>query len=140
MKQSTGGDIIYDFEKSISFEGDSGPYLQYSFARANSVLEKAQKENILPDPHAYPEEIFEVEKMLYKFPEIVLRSSKEYEPHYIATYLVEVARAFNSFYGNNMIVDKNDKTSSYKVALTYAFSFVIKPGLHLLGIEAPRRM
>jgi arginyl-tRNA synthetase len=140
LKQSTGGDIIYDSEKSISFEGDSGPYLQYSYARANSVLEKAQKENILPDPHAFPREIFEVEKLLYKFSEIVSRSSQEYEPHYIANYLIEVARAYNSFYANNIIVSKEDKTSSYKVALTYAFTFVMKTGLHLLGIEAPKRM
>jgi len=140
LKQSTGGNIIFDFEKSISFEGDSGPYLQYSYARANSILEKAQKEDILPDPHAFPSEIFEVEKLLYKFPEVVFRSASEYEPHYIANYLIEVARSFNSFYGNNMIVNKEDKTSSYKIALTYAFSFVMKNGLHLLGIVAPKKM
>lgn len=140
LKQSTGGDIIYDFEKSISFEGDSGPYLQYSYARANSVLEKAQKENILPDFEVVPDEIFEIEKLLYKFGEIVRRSAEEYEPHYIANYLIEVARAYNSFYGKMIIVDKEDKTSSYKVALTYAFSFVMKTGLHLLGIAAPKKM
>jgi arginyl-tRNA synthetase len=140
LKQSIGGDIVYDFEKSISVEGDSGPYLQYSYARANSVLEKAQKENILPDPHAMPSEIFAVEKLLYKFPEIVLRGALEYEPHYIANYLIEVARSYNSFYGNNLIVNKEDKNSAYKVALTYAFSFVMKNGLHLLGIEAPEKM
>ncbi|OGI95578.1 arginine--tRNA ligase [Candidatus Nomurabacteria bacterium RIFCSPLOWO2_01_FULL_42_17] len=140
LKQATGGDIVYDFEKSISLDGDSGPYLQYSFARANSVLEKAKIAEILPDPHVFPPEIFEVEKLLYKFPEIVLRSAKEYEPHYIANYLIEVARAFNSFYGNNLIVKKEDKASSYKVALTYAFTFVMKTGLHLLGIETPEKM
>jgi len=140
LKQSIGGDIIYDFEKSISFEGDSGPYLQYSYARANSVLEKAQKENILPDPHTFPSEIFEVEKLLYRFPEIVFRSASEYEPHYITNYLVEIARAYNSFYGNIVIVNKEDKTSPYKIALTYAFSFVMKTGLHLLGIQAPEKM
>lgn len=140
LKQAMGGDIVYDFEKSISVEGDSGPYLQYSYARANSVLEKAQKENILPDPHAYPDEVFEVEKLLYKFPEIVSRSVSEYEPHYIANYLIEIARAYNSFYGNMVIVNKEDKTSPYKIALTYAFSFVLKNGLHLLGIEAPKKM
>src|SRR3989339_846655 len=140
LKQSIGGDIIYDFESSISFEGDSGPYLQYSYARANSVLEKAQKENILPDFEVAPEETFEVEKLLYQFPEIVLKSAREYEPHYIANYLIEVARAYNSFYGNMVIVSKEDKTSSYKVALTYAFSFVMKTGLHLLGIAAPKKM
>lgn len=140
LKQSMGGDIVFDMAKSISFEGDSGPYLQYSFARANSVLEKAQKENIFPDPHAYPPEVFEVEKLLYKFPEIVLRSSQEYKPHYITNYLIEIARAYNSFYGNTLIVDKKDLFSSYKITLTYAFSFVMKTGLHLLGIQAPKRM
>ena len=131
---------MYDLDNSISFEGDSGPYLQYSHARANSILEKAQKENILPDFEKWPLEIFEVEKLLYRFPEIVSRASSEYEPHYIANYLIEVARAFNSFYGNNVIVNKEDIASSYKVALTYAFSFVMKNGLYLLGIEAPKKM
>ncbi|MFA6511364.1 MAG: arginine--tRNA ligase [Candidatus Paceibacterota bacterium] len=140
LKQSTGGDIIYDFEKSISFEGDSGPYLQYSYTRANSVLEKAQKENIQPDFENVQEEIFELEKLLYKFPRIVARAASEYEPHHIANYLIEIARSFNSFYGNNLIVSKEDQYSPYKVSLTYAFSFVMKNGLHLLGIEVPRKM
>ena len=140
LKQSTGGDIIYDFETSISFEGDSGPYLQYSYARANSVLEKAAQENILPDPHSKLSEVFELEKLLYRFPEVVHRSAGEYEPHYIANYLIEVARSFNSFYGNNMILNKADENSSYKVALTFAFAFVMKKGLHLLGINAPEQM
>jgi arginyl-tRNA synthetase len=140
LKQSTGGDIIYDFGKSISFEGDSGPYLQYSYARANSILENAQKENILPDFEVVPDEVFEVEKLLYRFPEIVFRSASEYEPHYITNYLIEIARAYNSFYGNMTIVNKKDKTSPYKIALTYAFSFVMKTGLHLLGIVAPEKM
>ena len=140
LKQNTGGDIIYDSEKSISFEGDSGPYLQYSYVRANSVLEKAQKENIIPDFENVPEEIFEVEKMLYKFPETVARAVSEYEPHYIANYLIEIARSYNSFYGNNVVVNKDDEYSPYKIALTYAFSFIMKNGLHLLGIEAPKKM
>jgi arginyl-tRNA synthetase len=140
LKQSIGGDIVYDFEKSISFDGDSGPYLQYSHARANSILEKAQKENILPDFEKIPEETFEIEKLLYRFPEVVLRSATLYEPHHITSYLVEIARAFNSFYGNNLIVSKEDQNSSYKIALTYAFTFVMKTGLHLLGIQAPKKM
>ena len=140
LKQSIGGDIIYDFEKSISMEGDSGPYLQYSYARANSILEKAKTENILPDFDVVPDEIFEVEKLLYKFGEVVGRAAAEYEPHYVVNYLIEIARSFNSFYGNTMVVNKEDKTSSYKVALTYAFSFVMKTGLHLLGIRAPKKM
>ena len=140
LKQSIGGDIVYDFEKSISFEGDSGPYLQYSYARANSVLEKAKKENILPDFEVLPNEASEVEKLLYRFEEVVLRSAVENQPHHIATFLIEVARSFNSYYANTIIVSKEDKISPYKVALTFAFTFVMKKGLHLLGIVAPEKM
>lgn len=140
LRSTSGSDIVYDIEESISTEGDSGPYLQYSYARASSILEKARKENILPDFDIMPDEIFEIEKLLYKFPEIVLRSASEYEPHYIANYLIEVARAYNSFYGNTLIIDTKDKTSSYKVALTYAFTFIMKKGLYLLGISAPEKM
>jgi arginyl-tRNA synthetase len=150
LKQNIGGNIIYDFEKSISFEGDSGPYLQYSYARANSVLEKAKKENILPGFLFSKSDfknleksdfgISEIEKLLYRFPEIVFRSAQEFEPHYIANYLIELARAYNAFYGNTKIIDKDDLTSPYKVALTFAFSTVIKNGLYLLGIKVPERM
>jgi len=147
LKQSIGGDIIYDFEKSISFEGDSGPYLQYSYARAKSILNKAENEGLggkrfdLENlKRSNLKEPFEVEKMLYKFPEVVARAQDEYAPHYITHYLVELARAFNSFYGNNQIVNKEDKTSAYKVALTLAFSKVMQNGLYLLGIESPERM
>ena len=140
LKQSIGGDIIYNFEKSISFEGDSGPYLQYSYARANSILEKAKKENLSPSFKILPKETAEVEKLLYRFPEIVARATKEFGPHYIANYLIELARSFNSFYGNNQIVNKNNKESSYRIALTEAFSIVMKNGLHLLGINAPEKM
>ncbi|MFA6524214.1 MAG: arginine--tRNA ligase [Candidatus Paceibacterota bacterium] len=140
LKQSIGGDIIYDFEKSISFEGDSGPYLQYAYARAKSIIEKASGEEIVPSFIDMPEEISEVEKLIYRFPEIVQHSVEDYEPHYIANYLIELSRAYNTFYGNTKIIDKDDATSPYKVAITEAFSVIVKNGLNLLGIQAPERM
>jgi arginyl-tRNA synthetase len=141
LKQSIGGDIIYDFEKSISFEGDSGPYLQYSFARAKSILNKAEEIGIKLGVELVNNwEITELEKMLYKFPEVVSRAQDEYAPHYITHYLVELARAFNSFYGNNQIVNKEDESSPYKLAITSAFARVIQNGLYLLGIESPEKM
>lgn len=147
LKQAIGGDIIYDFEKSISFEGDSGPYLQYSFARAKSILNKAKDEGLGGErfdleslKRSNLKEPFELEKMLYKFPEIVSRAQSEYAPHYITHYLIELARAFNSFYGNNQIVNKEDETSPYKLAITSAFSRVLQNGLYLLGIESPEKM
>ena len=140
LKQSIGGDIIYDFEKSISFEGDSGPYLQYSYARAKSVLRNAEKENIEVGLNNLPNEVSETEKLLYRFPEVVLYSAEKFESHHIANYLVELARVYNSFYGNTKIVDKEDTTSPYKLALTSAFATVMQNGLWLLGIKTPEKM
>ena len=140
LKQAIGGDIIYDFEKSISFEGDSGPYLQYSFARAKSILSKGQSEGVKINTEIKNQEITELEKMLYKFPEVVARAQDEYAPHYITHYLLELAHSFNNFYGNNQIVNKEDQSSPYKLAITSAFTRVLKNGLYLLGIESPEKM
>jgi len=147
LKQVNGKDIIFDFDKSISFEGDSGPYLQYSYARAKSILRKAKEEKISSlfkfwsiGKVSDKREITELEKILYRFPEVVERAGGEYSPHYIATYLIELASSFNNFYAKGKIVDKQDAGSAYKVALTEAFSIVLKNGLNLLGIQAPEKM
>ncbi|KKR46400.1 MAG: Arginine-tRNA ligase [Parcubacteria group bacterium GW2011_GWA1_40_21] len=140
LKHTTGSDIVYDFDKSISFEGDSGPYLQYSYARAKSVLEKAKGEGIKASAKKVVTETSELERLLYRFPEIVERAGKEYSPHYIASYLIELAGSFNSFYAKHKIVDTNDEISPYKVALTASFAATMKNGLNLLGIQVPERM
>ncbi len=142
LKQATGGDIIFDFDKSLSFEGDSGPYLQYSYARAKSILRKAKDEGVEMQIKNKISNIKNetLEKMLPRFSEVVEKAQKEFSPHYIATYLIELAGAFNNFYANGKIVDREDKESPYKVALTDAFSIVLKNGLNLLGISSLERM
>ena len=140
LKQGTGKDIIFDFEKSLSFEGDSGPYLQYTATRAQSVLNKAKKEGIKADTKTKDISINEVERLLYRLLEVVERAGKEYQPHYIATYLTELASAFNSFYAREQIVDSKDVASPYKVALTQAVAIALKNGLYLLGIPVPSKM
>ncbi len=152
LRQGIGGDIIFDFDKSISFDGDSGPYLQYTAVRANSVLEnyKSRISNFkkifsfkfLKSKTKRPEnfEITDLERYLYRFNEVVKRAGKEYAPHYIVTYLTELSSSFNSFYASNKIIDENDPTSSYKIALTQAVAHILKSGLHLLGIKVPDRM
>ena len=74
------------------------------------------------------------------FPEVVEKAGKEFEPHFIVLYLTELAREFNNYYAKNKIVDKADELSPYKVALTQAFSIIMKNGLWLLGISAPEKM
>ena len=78
--------------------------------------------------------------MLNRFPEIVTHAIEEWAPHFIVTYLLELSQAFNSFYGNTQIINKDDPASAYKVAITESFSIVMKNGLYLLGIDAPERM
>jgi arginyl-tRNA synthetase len=139
LKQSRGKNIIFDREASLSVEGDSGPYLQYSYVRASSVLKKSTKENaIIYDSTHIPESIPVFERLLPRFPEIVFRAAKEYEPHYVATYLIELASSFNSWYASERIID--DEYEEYKLALTKAFAQTMKNGLWLLGISAPERM
>jgi arginyl-tRNA synthetase len=145
LRQSIGGDVIFDSAASISFEGDSGPYLQYAAVRANSILEKAQKEGVRSTekgaaPIALPEHVSLVEKLISRFPDIVERARIEYSPQHVANYLVALAGAFNAYYAANQIVSDTDPLSPYRVDLTKAFHTVMVNGLWLLGIKVPKRM
>jgi len=140
LKQSIGSDIIYDFNKSISFEGDSGPYLQYSYTRAKSVLKKAKEEGIKSSFKKTPDEVTQLEKLISYFPEVVSQAGENYEPHRLLSYLTELAGTFNGYYTNNKIVDKKDEFSPYRVALTNAFATIMKNGMWLLGIETLNKM
>ena len=137
LRSGVGADIVYDFEKSISFEGDSGPYLQYASVRAGSILAKAGG---IKDFTETSEVVSGLEKYLYRFPEVIARAYTELEPHYITTYLTELASSFNSFYANTQILNTEDKYSSYNIALTKAFQTTMKNGLYLLGIQTPEKM
>jgi arginyl-tRNA synthetase len=142
LRQGTGKDIIFDFDKSLSFEGDSGPYLQYTYARACSILEKAKEAKINHLEAELPSgvEVFGVERLVYQFPEVVERAENEFAPHYIATYLIELSASFNNFYAENTIVALNDKESPHRVAITEGVATILKNGLYLLGIESPLKM
>ena len=141
LRSKIGSDIIYDVEKSISVDGDSGPYLQYALTRASAVLAKAAKESVAGvavvslDWQTVP-----LEKLLVRFPEIALRAWTDLEPHHIVTYLTELASVFNTFYAQGKIVDATDPQSPYKIALTQAFAVVMKRGLWLVGMKAPEKM
>jgi arginyl-tRNA synthetase len=149
LHQAIGGDIIFDFDKSLSFEGDSGPYLQYAYVRSQSVIKKAKEVGVVSGGEssgAHEVSLWEtwqtttLEKLIARFPEVVIRAGEEYAPHYIATYLTELAASFNNFYVAHKIADVEDKSSGYKLALTQAFGVVMKKGLDLLGIKVPVEM
>lgn len=139
LRSSLGSDIVYDFEKSISFDGDSGPYLQYTAVRANSILEKAKNFDF-NNKKEIPKEITDLEKLLYQFSEVAEYSYQELAPHYITTYLTVLASSFNTFYGNTKILIDENKYAKYHLDLIKAFYQTMKNGLWLLGIETPERM
>lgn len=140
LKREAIKDIVFSWDEMLNLQGDTGPYLQYAHARAASIIEKAREAGIEPIvAHVLPE-AGPVEKLLYRFPEIVSRAGMEYAPHQVATYLIELARAFSTYYAETKIVDKDDHLSPYKVGLTMAFKIVMKNGLSLLGIPAPEKM
>lgn len=138
LRQASGKDIIFDVEQSLSFEGDSGPYLQYTYARIQSLLAKAGDKKSNASRMAYDKTPL-LHKHILRFPETVLRAQAEREPHYVATYLTLLAREFNGFYGNTVILD-GAPDEPYKLALVEMTSHILKQGLWLLGIPAPIKM
>ncbi len=141
LKQSPGRDIIFDFAKSLSFEGDSGPYLQYTHARINSVLAKAAEAGIKESAnYSDTENPGELEHLLVRLPEIIERAEREFAPQLITTYLINLASAFNTYYANNIILSDDKMQSAHRVALAHATKNALAVGLYILGIKAPDRM
>ncbi|HRZ30181.1 MAG TPA: arginine--tRNA ligase [Candidatus Paceibacterota bacterium] len=143
LKQGIGKDIVFDFDKSLSFEGDSGPYLQYTYTRALSVLNKAEIskldfKELEVQLQKLPASVVPLEHLLYRLPEVVESAYSELAPQKLVTYLIEVAGAFNSFYAQNQIIGSEHEI--YFLALTRATSIVLKNGLNLLAIPVLEKM
>jgi arginyl-tRNA synthetase len=139
LRHVIGKDIVYDENKSLSFEGDSGPYVQYTIARSKSILRNAAGLGIKADTKTNTSGVTDVERLLHRFPAVVESATDEYMPHLVCTYLLELASAFNSYYAKYPVLGGGDE-APYRVALTKAVSQVLSNGLYLLGITAPERM
>lgn len=137
LKQRVGGDIIYDPKESVSLVGNSGPYLQYAFVRANSILRKAgDSELVLPD-ELQPGERTLVRK-LSEYNEVVAKAVQEHLPSYICTYLYELAQTFNRFYEHNQVI--GDARQAMRLQLVHCYAHTLKDGLELLSIPVPEHM
>jgi arginyl-tRNA synthetase len=136
--------LAFDLDASLNFEGDSGPYVQYTYARAKSVLEKSDsKDKELKEIKNVLNSDAEISliKWLYRFPEIVQESSIEYTPNTLCTCLYELSQRYNSFYKEHRIIDaENEESKVARLALTSATAQVIKNGLYLLGIKTVEKM
>jgi arginyl-tRNA synthetase len=140
LKRDPKKDIVFDWDEVLNLEGNSGPYLQYTHARAHSVLQEANvSADSLNEIDTFPDDQPEVARLLYRFPEVVQRSARDYAPRYIANYLYQVGQSFNTFYGDTKIIGE-DEQEDYRLALTAATAQVLENGLKLLGIEAPKEM
>lgn len=140
LRQGPGQDIVFDKERALSLEGDSGPYLMYTHARMASIEVRAREAGMEANTEVAPEAPYEIERLVYQFPEVVLKAQTERAPHHLVVYLTELASAFNAFYAHEKIVDTEDSLAPYKLALTRAVRTTMKNGLYLLGIAAPEKM
>lgn len=140
LKGNIRQDSVFDKEKALSFEGDSGPYLMYTHARICSIEAKAREAGIVPSVINFPDIPYEIERRIYQFPEVVQQAQEERAPHHVVVFLTELAGAFNTFYAHEKIVDLEDPFASYKLALAGSVRIILKNGLYLLGIKAPERM
>lgn len=139
LRQSSGKNITFDPDASLSLDGASGPYLLYAYTRARSIARKAEEEGVTPGLVDMPSEVPELERILWRFPQVALRAMDEYEPHYVTTYLTELASAFNTWYAREQVID-GTKEAPYKLALTNAFATTMHNGLKLLGIRTVEKM
>ena len=130
----------FDLEAMVSFEGETGPYIQYAYARIQSILRKA---NFQPDAAATyslnDPESWEIIKLLQDFGRVVKRAADNYEPSLIAKYAISLAQAFNKYYAHTRILDESPERDS-RLALSYSTAVVLKEALRLLGVEAPEKM
>ncbi len=133
-------DVVFDPEKSVSLEGDSGPYLEYTYARTQSVLGKVQKSKKLPEGKNYQfnKEEIAILRTIYKFPEIVAEAAQQHAPNLICGFLYDLCQKYNLFYDKWRILGEPEE--KFRLSLTTSVGQIIKNGLNLLGIESIKRM
>lgn len=136
--------VVFDLERMLNFQGETGPYVQYTHARACSILEKENfNEDLLKNIDyslVCDEYSFELVKTLSQYPDKIVDASNKYEPFIITRHLVNVCQAFNKFYDENNIKNSEADLKNARLALVYATKTIIANGLYLLGINAPEKM
>lgn len=135
LRQAPGSDIVFDPEKSLSLDGDSGPYLQYALVRAVKILSYASEG---AGGTEEPEAPYAIERLIVHYPEVAARAAREKAPNLLVNYLTELASAWNTFYATEQVLGSPEE--QYKQRVARAFAATMTNGLTLLGIPAPERM
>ena len=140
LKSDRDNGYDFDLEAMVSFEGETGPYVQYAYARIQSILRKAA---FVPASDAnyalHDAESWDIIKLLQDFPSIIQRAAEKYDPSIVAKYAINLAQTFNKYYAHTRILDENPERDS-RLALAYATGIVLKEALRLLGVDAPEKM
>jgi arginyl-tRNA synthetase len=139
LSQHYQKDIVFDWDKILNLKGNSGPYLQYTYARCQSVLKKADF-SLTKDVFSFEDQEKEVVRELVKFPLIVKEAGQKFSPNILCSFLFDLAQKYNSFYNSNQIIQKDKEVQEKRLIITKAVAQVLSNGLELLGIETPQRM
>lgn len=140
LKTDRMNSFDFKLEEIVQFEGETGPYVQYTYARAMSLMRKyGQAIDANGDYQLEDDYSWEVAKKLLAYPQVVTQAMEKYEPSVIAKYAVQLAQLFNKYYGNTRLLD-DDAQRPARMALVKATTIVIKDALNLLGIAAPEEM
>jgi arginyl-tRNA synthetase len=135
LRSAPGGNIVFDPEKSLSLDGDSGPYLQYATVRAASILSNAGEQTGTIE---LPSEVHDIARLITRFPQVVAKAQSLEAPHTVAQYLTQLASEWNSFYARERII--GGENEAYKLMLARAFVHTMRNGLRMLGIPVPGKM
>lgn len=138
-------DEIFDWNTILNFQGETGPYIQYTYVRTKSVIEKASQ-GVIPDVQSLDVDLLNDEysikivKLIYSFEDILKQVTDKNEPSILSRYLIDLAKAYSNFYNENKIIVDDKKLQDVRVYLTYATGKVLKLGASLLGIQMPDKM
>jgi len=141
LMHSVTSNVVFDWEKMMNLEGNSGPYLQYTVARCNSVLAKADFKGLSLSETKYGNlnsEETSILRTLIKFPETIEKAAESFSPNLICNYIYDLASKYNAFYNKDKII--GGENEDFRLALTFGVGQVLKNGLGLLGITSPERM
>lgn len=140
LKNYRTNDIDFNLQDILKFEGETGPYLQYTYARIKSLLSHKINTEINYSEIVIDEYIWNIVFKLSDFKNIIIKAKEGYDPSIIAKYLLELAGLFNKFYANVKIIDNDEINSAFRLNVAETVSIVIKEGLRILGIETPNKM
>lgn len=143
LSNSRVKDEIFDWDTILNFQGETGPYIQYTYVRTKSVIEKAGGVPDIKDvkvSYLLDDASSKILKLIYNFEDILNQVTDKNEPSILSRYLIDVAKAYSNFYNENKIIDDDKDVQNARVYLTFAVGKVLKTGAELLGIEMPDRM